>query len=121
MRWDRSHGWILAAAGALRMLWAIAVPMRPVSDGVAYLTFAQNLAAGGAFGWDPAVPDAFWPPGAPFYYALFFRAFGPGLGPIESRGVGKGSETCLPALACRGFFENPCLLAPDRAAGDEYL
>lgn len=82
MKADRSLGWILGVAGGLRFLWGLLVPMQPVSDGVAYWTFAQNLAAGGAFGWDPAVPDAFWPPGAPFYYALFIRAFGDSFIPI---------------------------------------
>lgn len=82
MKLDRSHGWVLAFAGGLRLLWALIVPMRPTSDGLAYLTFAQNLTAGGAFGWDAAIPDAFWPPGTSFLYSLFLRAFGSSLVPI---------------------------------------
>ena len=82
MTWHRTQLGILGVAGVLRLVWGLAVPMRPVSDGVAYATFARNLADGGAFGWAPAVPDAFWPPGAPFLYSLFFRAFGPALEPI---------------------------------------
>jgi 4-amino-4-deoxy-L-arabinose transferase-like glycosyltransferase len=87
LSWERSRAWILVLAGALRLLWALVVPMRPVSDGIAYLTFARNLAAGGAFGWDPAVPDAFWPPGAPFLYSLLLRAFGPDLESIVALNV----------------------------------
>ena len=87
MRIDRPVGWLLAVAAVLRLAWALVVPVRPVSDGAAYETFARNLAAGGAFGWDPAVPDAYWAPGPAFLYSLFLRAFGPDLWPIV---IGNG-------------------------------
>ncbi len=61
---------------ALRALWALVVPVLPVSDGNAYHVFASNLALHGVFGWTPERPDAYWPPGAPFLYSLAYRALG---------------------------------------------
>jgi len=69
---------LLALALLLRGVWAALVPFDPVSDSNAYHVFARNLAEHGVFGWNPAQPDAYWPPGAPFLYSLAYRALGAG-------------------------------------------
>ena len=69
--------WILIIALLLRILWAIAaVPITPLSDCLAYDTFARNLAQGYNYGWTSTEPTANWPPGTSFVYSLFYRVFG---------------------------------------------
>jgi 4-amino-4-deoxy-L-arabinose transferase-like glycosyltransferase len=69
--------WILFIALLLRILWAIvAVPITPLSDCLAYDTFARNLAQGYSYGWTPTEPTANWAPGTSFVYSLFYRVFG---------------------------------------------
>lgn len=78
----RYSGWILAIAFGLRLLWAIAVPVVPISDSHAYDVFAQNLANGVGYGWTAGAPTAYWPVGTSFIYSLFYRLFGHGYSPI---------------------------------------
>ena len=56
--------WILLAGMALRILWALAVPVIPVSDSAAYDQFARNIAEHGVYGWTPDQPSAYWAVGA---------------------------------------------------------
>lgn len=63
---------VLLAIG-LRAAWGLLVPVVPISDAHAYDIFAQNLAAGGCYGWDPAKPQAYWPVGTSFLYSLAYR------------------------------------------------
>lgn len=73
---------ILAVALAVRVLWALAVPVMPVSDSAAYLELAQSVAAGRGFAWANGAMTAFWPPGTSFVYGAVFWLFGDGYGPI---------------------------------------
>jgi 4-amino-4-deoxy-L-arabinose transferase-like glycosyltransferase len=73
---------ILTAAFAIRVLWALAVPVMPVSDSAAYLELAQSVAAGRGFAWANGAMTAFWPPGTSFVYGAVFWLFGDGYGPI---------------------------------------
>lgn len=66
----------------LRLLWAIAVPVVPLSDSNAYDVFAQNLAKGNGFGWGVNDLTAYWPPGTSFIYAIFYKIFGHTYWPI---------------------------------------
>lgn len=59
----------------LRLIWAIGVPVMPVSDSHAYDIFAKNLANGKVYGWDGYTPTAYWPPGTSFIYSIFYRLF----------------------------------------------
>ena len=43
--------WVIFIGMGLRILWALAMPVNPVSDSVAYDTFARNLAQHGVYGW----------------------------------------------------------------------
>ncbi len=53
--------WIILAVGmALRLLWAMAVPVVPVSDSWAYHQFARNILDHGIYGWDATEPTAYW-------------------------------------------------------------
>jgi hypothetical protein len=72
----RLLGWIILAGTALRCLWALLIPVIPVSDGHAYDMFARTLAEHGVFGWDPDSPFAFWSPGTTFLHAPLYWLFG---------------------------------------------
>ena len=67
-----------AAALLLRLAWALAVPVAPVSDSHAYDVFAQNIASGNGYGWEANKPSAFWPVGTPAIYAFLYWLFGHG-------------------------------------------
>lgn len=66
----------------LRILWAVAVPVIPVSDSHAYDVFAQNLATGAGYGWNSESLTAYWAPGTSFIYALLYYIFGHSYLPI---------------------------------------
>lgn len=69
-------GTILALALLLRVAWGTVVPVEPVSDSLAYDTFARNIALHGVYGWDPNSPTAYWPPGTSAAYATLYALFG---------------------------------------------
>lgn len=69
-------GWILLGAACLRVLWAVFVPVMPISDSYAYDTLARTLVEDGVFGWNKNEPFAFWPPGTSMLYALVYYVFG---------------------------------------------
>lgn len=70
--------WIVAAAVLLRLVWALLIPVVPLSDSAGYDVFARNLVEHGVFGWTPEQPFAFWPPGTSFLYAAMYWIFGYG-------------------------------------------
>ncbi len=73
---------ILILAFVLRVLWAIAVPVIPLADSLAYDTFALNLANCHNYGWNCTEPSAYWPVGTSFIYSLFYKVFGHHFFPI---------------------------------------
>ena len=75
-RWRRLAFAIVCVAICVRAIWAMAVPVVPVSDSVAYDTFASNLANGDGYGWRPESPTAYWPVGTSAMYALLYAMFG---------------------------------------------
>jgi hypothetical protein len=92
------HGSLYAAIAAgvlLRIVWAALIPVVPVSDGLAYDTFARNLVAGQGFGWEPGEPSGFFSPGASFIYAAVYWLFGPSYGPIVALHVLVSALTIL--------------------------
>lgn len=72
----RSALYAFVVAFVLRLSWAMAIPVVPLSDGHAYDVFAQNIAQGYGYGWEPYKPSAYWPVGTSAIYAFFYRAFG---------------------------------------------
>jgi hypothetical protein len=69
---------ILAIGLLLRLVWALIVPVAPVSDSHAYEVFARNLVSCGTYGWQCDEPSAYWPPGTSMLYAALFKLAGPG-------------------------------------------
>ena len=73
---------IILSGMTLRILWAIIIPVEPVSDSIAYDTFARNLLDYGVFGWTADTPHAYWPPGTSLLYAALYWVFGVSYLPI---------------------------------------
>lgn len=73
---------VLIVALGLRLGWALLIPVAPISDGVAYDTFANNLATHGVYGWTPDQPSSFWPVGTAALYAVLYMLFGHTLIPV---------------------------------------
>lgn len=69
---------ILLLGFALRLIWALLIPVNPVSDSFAYLTFATNIADHGVYGWAPDQPSAYWAVGPAAIYAGGYLVFGTG-------------------------------------------
>lgn len=67
---------VVVLAAVLRLAWAIAVPVVPMSDSGAYDIFARNMAIGENFGWEPNHPTAWWSVGPSFVYSISYRLFG---------------------------------------------
>jgi len=79
---------ILLLAFALRAIWAMVIPVVPVSDAVAYDAFARTLVEHGTFGWTANEPTSFWPPGTTFLHAALFWTFGFRYEPIVVANIG---------------------------------
>jgi len=69
---------IMLAAALVRIVWALLIPVDPVSDSAAYETFAANIALHGVYGFTPAEPSAYWAVGPAAIYAGAFLVFGAG-------------------------------------------
>ena len=67
---------ILALGVALRILWAVLMPVEPVSDSHAYWSLAQNIVTHGVYGFEPDVPSAYWAVGTAALYAGGYMLFG---------------------------------------------
>jgi 4-amino-4-deoxy-L-arabinose transferase-like glycosyltransferase len=80
--------WILLLALALRLAWALAIPVIPLSDSIAYDAFARTVVEHGTFGWTADQPTAFWPPGTTFLHAALYWVFGMNFLPIVAMNIG---------------------------------
>lgn len=77
--------WIVVAlAFVLRVLWALVVPITPISDSQVYDALAWNISTRGAYAWQNGQMTAYWPVGTAFIYSLPFRAFGHSFAPIAA-------------------------------------
>lgn len=68
----------LLIALALRVAWALVIPVDPVSDPRAYEIFATNIVEHGVYGFEPDVPSAYWAVGPGAIYAGVYLVFGTG-------------------------------------------
>jgi hypothetical protein len=69
--------WPVILTGMLvRLLWVFFVPVVPVSDSAAYVTFAMNIWQHGVYGWTPQEPTAYWPIGTSALTAATFFLLG---------------------------------------------
>lgn len=67
---------ILLLAFALRILWALLVPVHPVSDAYAYHAFAQEIAAGRGYMFPNDAPTVYWPVGPAALYGAAYALLG---------------------------------------------
>jgi 4-hydroxybenzoate polyprenyltransferase/phosphoserine phosphatase/4-amino-4-deoxy-L-arabinose transferase-like glycosyltransferase len=96
---------LVALALALRILWALAVPVRPVSDSAAYDVFARGLAAGQGYGWKAGEPSAYWPVGTAAAYGALYAVFGVSPIPVVIFNLLLGGAlVLLTALIAREWF-----------------
>ena len=104
---------ILLLALALRVAWAVAVPVEPVSDSVAYDAFARRLAKGLGYCWGTGEPTAYWPVGTSCLYSLVYRTFGDSYPPLVVLNVGLGIAVVglSMILAHRWFGSRPTRIA----------
>jgi 4-amino-4-deoxy-L-arabinose transferase-like glycosyltransferase len=86
---------VLGIAFAARVLWALVVPVQPISDSMAYDTFARSLAAGDGYGWNPNEPSAYWPVGTSGVYAALYAVFGLSYVPLVVLHVLLGTASVL--------------------------
>jgi hypothetical protein len=111
-RWNAVLISILTVSAILRILWAVAVPVHPVSDSYAYDVFAQNLAKGIGYAWGPENLTAHWPVGTSFIYSVLYRIFGFTYTPIVVFNVliSLGTIWLSMALARRWFNERVAII-----------
>ena len=64
------------AAIFLRICWAFFVPVDPVSDSLAYKSFATSIANGAGYAYSSGQLTAYWPVGTSAFYALIHYVFG---------------------------------------------
>ena len=67
---------IILAGMLLRGIWAVFVPVVPVSDSFVYATFATNIWQHGVYGWTPEEPTAYWAVGTSALAAASFFLLG---------------------------------------------
>lgn len=77
-RWTVSLVGIALVGFALRSLWTLGIPVEPISDSVAYDTFARNIVEHGVYGWSVDEPGAYWAVGASGLLAGIYWVFGIG-------------------------------------------
>ncbi len=66
---------ILLLGFLLRVAWALAVPIVPISDSTVYDILAQRIAAGDGYSWPDGRPTVYWAVGASALYAVVYALF----------------------------------------------
>jgi hypothetical protein len=67
---------------ALRVVWALAIPVVPISDSYMYDAFAKSIAGGKGYAFEAGNLTAYWPVGTSAVYAVFYWLFGHSHTPI---------------------------------------
>lgn len=75
VRWT-ALGPILIFALALRLAWAIFIPVDPISDSYIYHIFAREIAAGHGYVFPAGHPTVYWPVGPSALYGALYAVFG---------------------------------------------
>ncbi len=112
--WSYRHSWvtILIFGFALRLVWALALPVQPISDSAAYDQLAWNIASRGSYEWNNGDITAYWPVGTAFIYSILFRLFGHSYGPIAALNVMIGTlSIALTMELARRWFSGRASLA----------
>jgi len=84
---------ILVIAILLRGIWAVLIPVIPLSDSSAYDVFAWNIVQHGTYGWTAEEPGSYWPVGTSAIYAFLFSIFGHVYWPITFFNIAVGVGT----------------------------
>jgi 4-amino-4-deoxy-L-arabinose transferase-like glycosyltransferase len=107
--WRRRAILIVLLGFILRAVWALAIPIVPVSDTLIYDRLARNLVSGAGYGLEPGRPIAYWPPGAPLLFAAVYSLGGRNLAAVA--GIQVILSTLVVALgmvlARRWFGDRP--------------
>ncbi len=75
----KNRVWIvLALAMVLRIVWAVLVPVHPLSDAAMYDQFARSIVGGQGYALSDGALTAYWPVGASALLAGAYAIFGPG-------------------------------------------
>jgi 4-amino-4-deoxy-L-arabinose transferase-like glycosyltransferase len=74
-RWAGA-GWIVLLAFAVRLGWALLVPVAPVSDSNIYDMLAREIAAGRGYTFPNGDSTVYWPVGPSALYGTFYALFG---------------------------------------------
>ena len=118
--WSRRYRvwfWIIAAGFALRLVWAIAVPIQPLSDSYVYDQFARSLATRGSYAWPNGDPTAYWPVGTAFAYSVPYRLLGQHYAPLAALNVIAGTLSLALIMVLARRWTSP---AAAHAAGAIY-
>ncbi|WP_237059898.1 ArnT family glycosyltransferase [Microbulbifer sediminum] len=99
-------GVYLLAIG-LRLLWALLVPVIPVSDSVAYDAFALNIWQHGTYGWEADQPGSYWAVGTSGIYAGLYLIFGHHYWPVVALNIALSVGILFfTGRLCRIFFSD---------------
>lgn len=109
---------ICLLAIAIRVVWAMIVPVDPVSDSVAYDTFAKNIWMHNTYGWEANEPTSFWPVGTAAIYSIFYSVFGHAYWPIIVFNIACSLVIIVcTSLLCDRFLKNdPTVSTSDRSS-----
>lgn len=96
---------VLAVALALRVAWALLVPVDPVSDSAVYGEFARSIARGRGYAFADGSVTVYWPVGTSAVYAALLSSFGTLYAPVVVLNVllGVGIVALTHALGRRYF------------------
>ena len=73
---------ILIVSFLLRLVWALLIPVIPLSDSMAYDVFATNIWLHKTYGWEAQQPSSYWPVGTSAIYSILYTIFGHTYWPI---------------------------------------
>ncbi|PQA89061.1 ArnT family glycosyltransferase [Hyphococcus luteus] len=111
LSFNRQLAALVALGLALRLVWALLVPVIPQSDSYVYWVTAGNLANDGVYGVRPDQPFSYWPVGTSAVYAAFFKIFGVNMTTAVFVNLAAGALLILTSarLARRWFGEREAL------------
>lgn len=104
---------ILLLAFLLRLVWALLVPVHPISDSSMYDTFAREIAAGRGYRYPNDNLTVYWPVGPAALYGMLYAVFGPSGWIVAAINILMGVATVglVGVLGFRTFGERVGLLA----------
>ncbi|MEL6369470.1 MAG: glycosyltransferase family 39 protein [Pseudomonadota bacterium] len=107
---------LLAIAGVgavLRLVWALIVPIEPVSDSYIYWVTSSNIVTHGVYGITPEKPFSYWPVGTSAIYAAGYSLLGINMISVKIINVVAGVLLIITTgkLAKRWYGEHAGLVA----------